>query len=316
MAYGIADALAPILVALTRRRERRIGPLGRGMVRNQQIACRDDWCPTGSRKHMRRWAQHMTYAFVDFCRMPRITAANLHAHVDTKEVETLRALHAEGRGVICASGHIGIWELGGHVTALSGLPTVAVSRPAKNPALAAGLAKMRTAGGQRLLTKWGVLFPLHKALSRGEMIGIAADENAATQSTFAPFLGTLAATSTTPALLARRAGAPIAVVTCNRVGRGRYRLHVWDVIRVPKSRGSDPAPAGPADDEIAHRLNAALSRAIAAYPEQWLWGSRRFATRPDGEAAGPDGLPPAHAEWNGSLASAASPAAQPAAHQP
>ena len=35
-----------------------------------------------------------------------------------------------------------------------------------------------------------------------------------------------------------------------------------------------------------------LSRAILAYPEQWFWGSRRFLTRPPGEAPGPDGLPP------------------------
>ncbi len=39
-------------------------------------------------------------------------------------------------------------------------------------------------------------------------------------------------------------------------------------------------------------INEALSSAILSRPEQWLWGSRRFFTRPPGEVPGPDGLPP------------------------
>ena len=43
---------------------------------------------------------------------------------------------------------------------------------------------------------------------------------------------------------------------------------------------------------VTHAVNDALSRAILLHPEQWLWSSRRFLTRPPGESPGPDGLPP------------------------
>ena len=300
LAYGVANALTPLLVWMTKRRERRIAPLGRGLVRNQRIACRGSWNPEASRDHLGRWARHMTHSFVDFCRMPRMRRESLERTVDLRDLDQLRALQAEGRGVICASGHLGIWELCGHVTALAGLPTVSVSRPSRNPAVEGVLHGIRTSGGQQILTKWGVLWPLHKALKRGEIIGIAADEDASEHCAFAPFLGTLASTSTTAALLAQRTGSPIAVVSCNRTARGRFRIHVWDVIRVPRTGRSDPNDR--AGCAITDRISRALSRAIQTYPEQWLWGSRRFATRPEGESAGADGLPPQHEDWPGVLA--------------
>jgi lauroyl/myristoyl acyltransferase len=71
------------------------------------------------------------------------------------------------------------------------------------------------------------------------------------------------------------------------VGRARYRFRVWRVIR--------PVP-GDADEErrrVVREMNQGLSEAILAAPAQWLWGSRRFHTRPAGERPGPDGLPPA-----------------------
>ncbi len=288
LAYGVAEALAPLLVFMTKRRERRIAPLGRGMVRNQRIVFRDEFSEEMSREHMRAWARHMTHMAVDFCRMVRWDRERMRKAVDVSDVERLRELHAEGNGVICASGHLGVWEFCGHVVALEGMPALAVSRPASNQALVEVLTKIRTSGGQRIIEKWGVLWPLRKALSRGEVIGLAADENDHERPAFVPFLGTLAATNTSPAFLATRTGAPIAVISCHRVGRAKFRFHVWEVIRVERSRADSDELA-----EITARISTALSRAIRAYPEQWLWGSRRFLTRPEGEVMGPDGLPPA-----------------------
>lgn len=287
LAYGIAWCAAPLLVWGTRRREKRVAGQGRGLVRNQRIALREDWNEARSNELLWAWARHLTAVFVDVCRMRRIHAGNIHTVVDTSEVEQLAARQAEGRGVICASGHMGIWELAGHVTSLCGLPTTSVARPQKNPAIEAVLHRHRTRGGQKIVAKWGVLWSLRKALSRGEIIGIAADENDENYGVFVPFLGTLAATNTTPAFLAGRTGAPIVVATCQRVGRGRFAFRVWDSFSVPKGATSDRDVEG-----ITARISAALSRAIHEYPEQWLWGSRRFRSRPDGEQPGADGLPP------------------------
>ncbi len=284
-AYAFADCLAPILAAITKRRERRIGPLGRGMIRNQRIVFRDSWTEEQSKRHQKAWARHMCHSVVDFMRMTRITPDNVGKRIDLSELEQIRELQSEGKGVICASGHLGVWELCGHAICLSGMRAVTVYRPPSNPLLDAVFGRIRRAGGQELVTKWGALFPLAKALRRGAITGIAADENDAFTPTFVPFLGTLAGTNATPALLASRTGAPIAVISCHRTGKGKWKFHVWDVIRVERSPDAD-LPG------ITAKLNAALSQAILAYPEQWLWGSRRFMTRPSEEVFGDDGLPP------------------------
>ena len=103
-----------------------------------------------------------------------------------------------------------------------------------------------------------------------------------------PFLGTLAATTPSVAFLQRVTGAPIVVASVHRIGRERWRCHVWRVIRFDPTRDAEGARAR----GHGRAVSEALSRAILAYPEQWFWGSRRFLTRPPGEQPGPDGLPP------------------------
>jgi len=170
---------------------------------------------------------------------------------------------------------------------LVGVPLTVVMRPTGIAPVDAVLTAIRRTGGTRVLEKWGILLPLKRALERGEAVGLLADEDARERPIFLPFLGTLAATTPSVAFLQRVTGSPIVVLSVNRVGRGRWRCHVWRVIRPPPDPGDERASRG-----VTEAMNEALSRAILAYPEQWSWGSRRFFTRPAGERPGPDGLPP------------------------
>src|SRR5262249_33187733 len=126
---------------------------------------------------------------------------------------------------------------------------------------------------------------LRQALARGEIAGLLADEDAPRARLFAPFLGTLAATSSAAAWLQRCSGAPIAVVSCERSDRERYRIRLW---RLTGVAWDDRAEHG----RVTAETNTALGAATRARPAQGLWGGRRFATRPPRERPGADGLPP------------------------
>jgi KDO2-lipid IV(A) lauroyltransferase len=287
LAYGLADAASFPLVAATLLHERRVAPLGRGLFRNQRIVFREGLTKRESRRLLFAWARHMCHLVVDFCRMPRLRAEDFERSVDATSFRELIPLVQEGRGLICVSGHVGVFELCPYLPSLAGFPITVVVRPTGIAAIDALLTKIRSAGGTRVLTKWGILLPLKRALEGGEMVGLLADEDARERPIFAPFLGTLAATTPSAAFLQRVTGAPIVVASVNRVARGRWRCHVWRVIR--SLPGADRERA---EREVTAAVNEALSRAILAYPEQWFWGSRRFLTRPAGERPGPDGLPP------------------------
>lgn len=287
IAYGIADLSAPLLAWRTARRDRRIYPEGRGLRRNAEIVFREDLTPTRLRNLLRRWARHMTHLLVDFARMPRITADNYHDHVSEIDTTCVDELVAAGKGVIFASAHAGVWELLGYASTLRGTPISVIARPIQPPAVDAVVNAIRTSGGHQVASKWGVLWGTLKALRKGASIGVAADEDVSQKPRFVPFLGTLASANSGLAQLHRASRSPIVVVTCARVGRMRYQFRVWGVIQHTSTDDHDADLLAVLTDLSAH-----LSRAILAHPEQWLWGTRRFRTRPPGEEPGPDGLPP------------------------
>src|SRR5262245_52791298 len=157
VAYALADAASLPLVAATLLHERRVAPLGRGLRRNQRIVFRERLTRRESRRLLFGWARHMCALFVDFCRMPRLTAGNFERSVETRAFRELIPLVEEGRGVICVSGHLGVFELCPYLPSLVGLPITVVVRPTGIAPVDAVLTRIRSASGTRVLTKWGIL---------------------------------------------------------------------------------------------------------------------------------------------------------------
>lgn len=288
IAYGIAD-LCAVPWYLFWRLSDAAGRRSKGYWRNTRIAFRRG-APLGATRpprHLWRWSRHIAWLAVDFCRMHRITAANLATHCDTREYEPLRAVFQRGQGLICATGHIGVWDVAGHAAGLLGLPITSVFRPSPLPGLNRLIERLRTTTGQTVVARKNVLWTLKRVLAQREAIGLLCDGGGKHSSVVAPFLGTPARTVATPALLHVQTGAPIAVVAVLRTGRMRFRVRVYDVI--------ENADTGDREHDlvaITTRINHGLSRAIGEAPEQWFWQSRRFRHRPPGEQPGPDGLPP------------------------
>jgi lauroyl/myristoyl acyltransferase len=288
LAYAIGDLLAVPWFLFWLVKDRR-GRGSSGYWRNCRIAFRAG-APLGPlrpRRHLWRWSRHIAWVAIDFCRMHRITAANVRAHVDLADYPRVAAAFAQQRGLIFATGHLGVWDVSGHAAGLLGLPLVSVFRPSPLPALNRLIERLRTGSGQRVVARKNVLRTLLRVLADKQAVGILADGGGKHSAVEAPFLGTSSRTVASPALLHLATNAPIAVVAVLRTGRMRYRLRVFDVI--------EDASTGDRDADmlaITARINRGLTRGIAEAPEQWFWQSRRFRHRPPGEVAGADGLPP------------------------
>ncbi|MEY4672386.1 MAG: hypothetical protein RL148_170 [Planctomycetota bacterium] len=266
----------------------RRGRKRRGYHRNVRIATRAGGAmPALPRGHLWRWSMHMAQLVVDFCQLHRLTRENVRTVVDFSEAKDLEALYAEGRGVIAATGHIGSFDTGGYAMALAGIAITSVYRPSPVPAIDRAILEQRGAAGQRLLARKGAMRGLQAALHEGHMVALIVDGGSRGSAVFTPFLGTMAASTASPAVLQLQTGAPIAVVTCERTGPFRYRMKVWDVIRASPAPDRDAAVLA-----LTARVNEGLGRAIAAAPDQWFWQGNRWSHRPPGEVQGPEGLPP------------------------
>ncbi|MEM7263297.1 MAG: lysophospholipid acyltransferase family protein [Planctomycetota bacterium] len=288
VAFAIADLLAVFLVIFTWFHERRVGPKGRGMFRNQQIVFREAWSPRLGRRLLWRWARHMTSLLVVFARLPKIQPDSFEKYVNVDEIPKLFGLDRTD-GLIMVTGHMGVWEMTGHLAAVYDLDVHSVARPLGIPAVDHVINRNRGTAGQRIIAKDGALRKIRRALANGCAVGLVADEMNPQNPVFVPFLGTKAAMNPTAAKIHLATRAPILIGTVHLVSRRgpRFRLHLWEAIEWREHEDPDAAVM-----EISERINHAYSRAVLSYPEQWLWGSRRFQVRPPEEALGPDGLPP------------------------
>jgi KDO2-lipid IV(A) lauroyltransferase len=206
-------------------------------------------------------------------------------------LELVRRVHGEElireaidakRGVILGGLHLGSWEL---VLAYcsSRYPMTTLYRPLRSLELDAWLREQRERFGTRMaMAGPAAAHALMRALKRGEMIGIAPDQDAGEGSgIFVPLFGELANTMILLPRLAAKTGALVVLAYAERLPRGAgCELHFV------------PAATAIADRDLqvaATALNESIEGCVRSLPEQWLWAYKRYRIRPVGQASPYDG---------------------------
>ena len=191
-----------------------------------------------------------------------------------------------GRGLMLVTGHIGSWELICHYLpqAFDTSLTV-IGRMSGRAWLDALVARERTMGGNGFISKSGGAREMIKELKSGGVLGTLIDQAAIGDSSGVslPFLGLTAVTNLGPLRLARRTGAQVIMTLFHREGRHNY-MKVFPLL--------EPRDDLPPEEALAaegRQLNDWLGEHIQKYPDQWMWGHRRWKTR-QGVIKNPDSL--------------------------
>lgn len=288
--------LASLPVGLARKLGRGIGRLAwridkrhrLQVLRNMDIAFRDEKSQSEKEDLCRRYFEHVGLSVVEIARLTHLTPENVTDLCDLTELRQVDAVIAQKKGLLIVPAHHGNWELCGYSVALKGYPLKSVARPLDNPQLNEFLMNHRQKSGNVIIEKWKVLWKLKKMLDKGDIITMSVDQNGGVAGMFVPFFGSLASTVSSPADLHVIVGTPIIVATMNRKADGvTHVFRVWDVIE--HEPDADPKTGA---RRVLTRINAAVERSIREYPEQWLWVHKRWKTRPPGEQPTVDGLPP------------------------
>ena len=183
-----------------------------------------------------------------------------------------------GRGLVILTGHLGNWELMCHFVAkLFGFTLNIVGRRTGQPLADALADRLRSTNGNRFLAKDGSARDMLAVLKSGGVLGTLIDQAVMTESpnstALMPFMGLDAPFNLGPLRLARRAGAAVILALFRREGRTHF-CHIRPSL--------PPDPDRPErEDHLAKagRINAWLGEFIRLYPDQWLWGHRRWKTR-------------------------------------
>ncbi len=187
--------------------------------------------------------------------------------------ELERALEG-GKGAILLGGHYTTLEISGRLLGHE-VPNVwPTYKRAHNPLVEALMRVARSRNNAGLIESSdfrGIL----RRLKQNDVIWFAPDQDfGADRCVFAPFMGIPAVTLTATARLARLSGAPVLPYYSRREPDGTWRLRI-----------GPPLADFPSGDELADAtaVNRAIEIGVREAPGQYLWGHRRFRTRPRGE---------------------------------
>jgi Kdo2-lipid IVA lauroyltransferase/acyltransferase len=191
-------------------------------------------------------------------------------------LEAIRSAHAEGRGVVAFSCHLGNWELLARRIALAGLPVGTIAREANDPRLTAVLERRRQATSIRSFWrgKTGAIREMFTHLKRGGVLGALIDQDTGVASHFVPFFGRPARTPRAPADLAVRHGAAAIFAYIHRVAPSVHRV---EITRLDAAPGGDREAGSLA---LTAAATEAIETAVRTHPEEWVWMHERWRTAP------------------------------------
>lgn len=210
---------------------------------------------------------------VCFARLPQIGPNNVHKWIRYEGFAHYEEAKRKGKGVLFATLHLGNWELSAFAHALLTQTMHIVVRPLDNPLVDALVEQRRAMTGNVILGKRDGMRPLFRALEANQDVGILVDQNVAQEDgIFVEFFGQKACVSPVFAKIAARTGATVLPgYAIWEEAEGRYVL-----------RFDAPVPMTGDVQVDTQSIQAALERAIRAYPDQWLWIHRRWKTQPPG----------------------------------
>ena len=165
--------------------------------------------PSRARRMARDCWRHFGRITCDTLCFPRFDRDAIGRLVHYEGLEHIRGAYAKRRGVLLFSGHLGHWELTALMQGFLDLPLVLVTRPLDNRLLEEILAGLRGLSGNRIVHKRDAVREMLTALRSKLGVAIVLDQDARRDGIFVPFLGRLASTTPTLALLALRTGAAV-----------------------------------------------------------------------------------------------------------
>jgi KDO2-lipid IV(A) lauroyltransferase len=192
--------------------------------------------------------------------------------MDVHGGEHLTAARAAGRGVVCATAHLGSVALVGQIVPALGHPMVSLVEPFDPPELLDFFTRHREGVGARMLpTSRSALRELILALRRNEVLGLVTDRDMNGTGPTIEFFDVPTHFPDGVATLALRSGAPILIAVATRRPDGRFDA-LFEPLPPVALSGDPKTDVLRLTEAVARRLEYH----IASHPEQWTVFQKRW----------------------------------------
>jgi len=224
---------------------------------------------------LREHVANLVHAYLLFGRLMFRNARVLRRHARFEGIDAVRAVAAEGHGIILVVPHTVGFEFAGQCLQIE-QPLTSVARVhTDDPAMDWLVSRYRNRFGGVFFDNRQSVMPLIKAVRSGLWMYYLPDEDRKEAgAVFAPFFGVPKLTVPSLGRLARACRAQVVPV---RVSLDRRRSLFTIAFGAPQ--------VWPGDDDVeveAQRINAMIETIVAPDPAQFAWTGRLFRSRPAG----------------------------------
>jgi len=222
----------------------------------------------------RRCFENFGMLLTDFLWSAKLSREQYTKRFEVDGWHHLEAAESMGKGVLLLTGHLGNWEALAQYLALNNQGVSFVARPLDNPQMEEDFRRMRERFGNTSIPKRKAARGAIKTLRDGGTVGILMDQRVHPNEGKAyPFFGKPAYTTSMPARLSLRTGAPAVLIfgiPIDNWQRCRIVIHP-PILPDPKMKRSESAV-----DILTSRYLAIIEETIREQPEMWLWMHRKW----------------------------------------
>ena len=221
-----------------------------------------------AKETIRRLFVNLGISVMEMLYMPALNKDNIRGLVTFDHPEILWEALKQKKGV-------DNWEWLGAALALNGFPLSAVEKPQPNRVYSDFMNELRRGVGQEIFARGSSeILGCARAMKKGRMLGLIADQDGGYEGVFVPFLGKMAATPSGPAYFARKFKAPCIPIYIVRKPDGYGHQVIVEEPFYYEDTGDRKAD----DYNLTLKMTQSVERIIKAYPDNWLWFQHRWNT--------------------------------------
>ena len=236
--------------------------------------------PAEATQHIHQLFLNLGMTFMEILYMPALNKDNIRGLVSFDRPDVLWEALAQKHGVVMLACHMDNWEWLGAALALNGFPLSAVEKPQPNRVYSDFMNELRRGVGQEIFSRGtSEILGCARAMKKGRMLGLIADQDGGYDGIFVPFFGKMASTPTGPAYFARKFQAPILPIFIVRKPSGYgHQVIVEDPIYY-ENTGDQKQD----DYNVTLKMTEKVEAVIRKYPDNWIWFQHRWNTPYEGK---------------------------------